>query len=151
MKLILVALAMSAAALPCMAQYKCVVGGKTVYADQPCAADARHVGELQDQLTNEQRIQRLEQSIKERRERNVIEGREAAVEEEKQRAAQRYIAAEEEQARAKRQRCDALAREVRSNQRSVAFYQDLAMQRSLTQRERELKANVETYERECRR
>lgn len=68
------------------AQYKCVVGGKTVYADAPCAPNAKHVGALEDRLTDDQQIQRLEQSIKERRERNRIDGRQNAEFDAQQRA-----------------------------------------------------------------
>lgn len=136
------------------AQYKCVVNGKTVYADAPCAANAKHVGELQDRLTEEQQVQRLQQSIKERKERNRIEGQQDAAFESQQRSMQRQASAEQSQARAdesiKHRRCAGLQRDMDYNKQGVARYQDFGWQRSLTEQENQLKRNREAYDRECR-
>lgn len=136
------------------AQYKCVVNGKAVYADAPCAANAKHVGELQDQLSNEQQVQRLRQSIKERKERNLIEGQQDAAFDSQQRAIQRQVSSEQVQARAdesaKRSRCSSLQRDMDYNRQGVARYQDFGWQRQLTEQENQMKRNREAYDRECR-
>lgn len=140
--------------LPAWAQYKCVVNGKTVYADAPCAPNAKHVGELQDQLSEEQQVQRLQQSIKERKERNRIEGQQDAAFESQQRAASRHVSAEQAQARVdesnRQRRCAGLQRDMDYNKQGVARYQDFGWQRSLTEQENQLKRNREAYDRECR-
>jgi hypothetical protein len=133
-----------------LAQYKCVVGGKTVYADEPCATNAKHVGALEDRVDSRAQADAELLRRKEAMQRNRIEGGELRQEITNQRAAQQYMAAEEQAARAKRQRCAALERDMKGNQRDAAFYQDLSMQRSLTRQEQELKRNQEMYWRECR-
>lgn len=150
-----VVLILSLAAATAQAQtYKCVVGGKTVYADVPCAPDARNVGAMQDSLSEDQRIQRLQQSIKERRQRNSIEGQQNAEYEHRDRMLAQQAANEAAQARARessRQRkCSNLDYDIKSNQRGVARYQDFGWQRSLSQQEAELKSNREAYDRDCR-
>lgn len=154
-KTLIVALAIALLTQQANAQaYKCIVNGKTVYADHPCAADARSVGALQDQLTEDQQIQRLRQSIKERKERNNIESHQNAEFEAKQRALYQQAASEAAQAEAARsaqqRRCTSLQDDMKWNQRGVARYQDFGWQKSLTQQEQELKRNRDEYERNCR-
>lgn len=136
------------------AQYKCTVGGKSIYSDQPCARDAQHVGQPHDRVTKDQQIQRLEQSIKERKERNRIERREAiedAAREEADQAHRQQAARNAQIAAAdKKRRCEQLQRDLKWNERSVARYQDFGWQRSLTQQEIEAKRNREAMDRECR-
>lgn len=148
------ALVLALAAPLVQAQYKCVVGGKTVYADAPCAPNAKHVGALEDRLTADQQIQRLEQSIKERRERNRIDGRQNAEFDAQQRAIASQAARENAQAaadsRAKAARCTDTQREMRYNQQAQARYKDWGWQNSLSQREAEAKAMRETIDRDCR-
>lgn len=137
-----------------LAQYKCTINGKTVYADAPCARDAKPVGELQDRVSADQQIQRLKQSLAESQQRNAIESGQNAGVQARERATERFVANEQAQARAneaaRRQRCANLEYDIKENQRGVARYQDFGWQRSLTQRENELKANREAYDRECR-
>ncbi len=148
------ALFLASTATAALAQYKCVVGGKTIYADAPCARDAKPVGELQDSVSKDQQIQRLKQSLKEEQQRGAIERQQGAEVQARERATERFVANEQAQARAadaaRRQRCANLEYDIKENQRGVARYQDFGWQRSLTQRENELKANREAYERECR-
>lgn len=150
-----IALLAIAISSPAMAQaYKCVINGKTVYADAPCAPNAKQVGALEDRLTEDQQIQRLQQSIKERRARNRIEGQQNAEFEAQQNAIARQAAREEAQAQAneaaRQRRCASLQREMTHNKRGMAIYQDVGMQRSLTVEEQELKRNREEFDRNCR-
>lgn len=136
------------------AQYKCQVNGKTEYSDLPCSSTARYVGELQDNLPREQQIQRLQQSIKERQQRNHIEARNDRDFRASQNAIERQAQIEASQAAsaesARQRRCANLQHELKWNQRGVARYQDFGWQRSLTQQEQEMKRNQEAYDRECR-
>lgn len=152
-----VAVALAAGALwsgAALAQYKCVVGGKTVYADEPCAANARHVGALEDRVDSRAQAEAEVLRRKEALQRGRIEGRENAEFQGQQRAAQRYVAGEQQAAAdaedARRRRCAQLERDMKWNQRGVARYQDFGWQRSLTQQEQELKRNQEAHSRECR-
>lgn len=142
------------AAFPALAQYKCTINGKTVYADAPCARDAKPVGALQDSVSKDQEIQRLRQSLSEKRQRDALEGRQDAAIEARDRNTDRFVANEQAMARdaaaARQRRCARLESDIKENQRGVARYQDFGWQRSLTQRENELKANREAYDRECR-
>ena len=99
MFLLTLALALALFPMAAQAQYKCTINGKTVYADAPCARDARPVGELQDSVSKDQEIQRLKQSLKEQRQRNAIDGRQAADQAALQRATDAQIANEAAQAR----------------------------------------------------
>ncbi len=135
------------------AQYKCTINGKTVYADAPCARDAKPVGELQDSVSKDQEIQRLKQSLKEQRQRNAIESRQES-DSQLQRATDAQIASEAAQARAaesaRRQRCANLEYDMQRNQRTIALGQDVGLQRTITQHENELKRRRDAYDRECR-
>jgi len=142
------------AASPALAQYKCVINGKAVYADAPCARDAKPVGALQDNVSQEQEIQRLRQSLSEKKQRDALEGRQGSEMQARERSVERFTANEQAQAQAaaaaKQRRCANLEYDIKDNQRGVARYQDFGWQRSLTQRENELKANREAYDRDCR-
>lgn len=140
-----------AASLPAHAQYKCVVKGQTVYSDHPCAVDAKHVGSAQDRVTDEQLRQRLQQSIKERRERNAIERREAVEDIQREREQEDRRLQAEADKRDRDRRCEQLRRDLRSNEQARARYQDFGWQNSLRQREAEAKTLRETIGRECRK
>lgn len=148
------ALALTFCPLAAQAQYKCVINGKTVYADAPCARDAKPVGELQDSVSKDQEIQRLKQSLKEQRQRNAIDGRQEADHQALQRATDAQIANEAAQARAaesaRKTRCAGLERDIQRNQRTIALGQDVGWQRTITQNENELKQRRDAYDRECR-
>lgn len=139
---------------PAFAQYKCTINGKVVYADEPCAPNARHVGALEDRVDAKARAEAEVIRRKEAMQRGGIERRENAEFQGQQRAAARHIEAEQQQAasaeRARRARCDQLSRDLKWNERSVARYQDFGWQRALTQQEQEAKRNREAYDRECR-
>ena len=147
-------MALVAFASGAQAQYKCTVNGKPIYSDEPCARDAQHVGKPYDRVTKDQQIQRLQQSIKERKERNRIERREAiedAAREEVALARRAEAQRKAEIAAADRKRrCEQLQRDLKWNERSAARYQDFGWQRSLTQQEIEAKRNREAMDRECR-
>ena len=142
------------AASPALAQYKCTINGKVVYADAPCARDAKPVGALQDSVSKDQEIQRLRQSLSEKRQRDALEGRQSSEIQTRERNNERFAANEQAMARdaaaAKQRRCANLEYDIKENQRGVARYQDFGWQRSLTQRENELKANREAHDRDCR-
>lgn len=148
------ALALAFCPLAAQAQYKCTINGKTVYADAPCARDARPVGELQDNVSKDQEIQRLKQSLKEQRQRNAIDGRQEADQAALQRSTDAQIANEAAQARAaesaRKQRCAGLERDMQHNQRTIALGQDVGWQRTITQNENELKQRRDAHDRECR-
>jgi hypothetical protein len=148
------AIALAICSMASQAQYKCTINGKTVYADAPCARDAKPVRELQDSVSKDQQIQRLQQSLKEEKQRGTLERQQGAEIQARERTTERFVANEQAQARAaeaaKRQRCAGLEYDIKENQRGVARYQDFGWQRSLTQRENELKANRDAYDRECR-
>jgi hypothetical protein len=139
---------------PVLAQYKCVINGKTVYADAPCARDAQPVGALQDNVSSDQQLQRLKQSLKEERQRSAIERQQGSEVRARERSVERFTANEQAQAQAneaaRRQRCANLESSMRYNQRSVALAQDVGWQRTLTQHENELKQRRESYDRDCR-
>lgn len=130
--------------------YKCTEGGKTVYSDQPCGRDARHVGAPQDQVTTDQQLQRMEQNLKERRERNSIEYREAVDDAAKARAGQARRSQEAADAAAQKRRCDSLQRDITNNERAIARYQDFAWRNQRAQHEAELQRNRDAYDRECK-
>ena len=140
--------------LPCAAQYKCVVNGRAIYADTPCGSDARPVGALEDRVSKDAEIERLRQSLSERQQRERIEAREDADYRERQRALQQNLAAEaaqlhSEQASSQR-RCAGLQREMDHNRQALARYQDFGWQRQLTEQERQLRRNQESYDHDCR-
>lgn len=141
---------MLAVSLPALAQYKCTEGGKTVYSDQPCGRDARHVGAPQDRVTADQQLQRMEQNLKERRERNSIEYREAVDDAAKARAGQARRNQEAADAAAQKRRCDSLQRDITNNERAIARYQDFAWRNQRAQHEAELQRNRDAYDRECK-
>lgn len=138
---------------PALAQYKCVINGKTVYADAPCAADARHVGRMEDRVSASQQRDRQALSARQRGERNHVEAREemrlradqGALAEQRDRQAKR--AAEEKRERA--YRCESARAELRRAERASAAYQDLQMQRSAQLRENEIRNLRGTVDREC--
>lgn len=148
------AILLALVAFSAQAQYKCTINGKTVYADAPCAHNARPVGALEDSVSQQQQIERLRQSLKEEKQRGAIERQQGAEVQARERSVERFTANEqaatERAAAAKQRRCADLEYNMRQNQRGVALAQDVGWQRTLTQRENELKQNREAYDRECR-
>lgn len=154
MKTLFIAACLLAATNATAQAYKCVINGKAVYADAPCAANARNVGALEDQLSQERQVQRLQQSIKERRQRNSIESSQEADFQARQRVMVSQANAEAAQAasanRAKASRCTDQQRDLRYNQQAQARYRDFGWQNSLSQREQDAKALREGIDRDCR-
>ena len=140
--------------LPCAAQYKCIVSGHPVYADMPCGNDAKPVGALEDRVSKDAEIDRLRQSLSERQQRERIEAREDAEYRERQRIMQQNFAAEAAQARSeqasRQRRCADLKNDIDYNRQAVARYQDFGWQRQLTEQERQLRRNQESYDHDCR-
>lgn len=138
---------------PALAQYKCTSKGQTVYSDAPCAPDAKHVGALEDRVTDQQRVDRMRQTNRARSERNAIEAREASEEAERaaiqQERADRAAARAEAERRDRGRRCDQARRDLRYAEQAKARYQDFGMQNSLRQREQEIKGLHETIDRDC--
>lgn len=136
------------------AQYKCVVGGKSVYSDAPCAANAKPVGALEDRVSQRQVQDRAALSAKERSERRSIEARQDAEFRAGQYAVGAAMASEQSQqrqaAQAKADRCAGAQREMQDNQRAQARYKDWQWQHSLSQREQEARGIRETMRQDCR-
>lgn len=136
------------------AQYKCTVNGKTAYSDVPCAANARYVGALEDNVSSQSRADAEAFRRRQAAQRRAIERSEAIQADRNQRAVNNQLAAEAAQARANeaaRQRnCANLESAMRQNQRRIAVGQDIGWQRTISQNEAELKQNREAYEHNCR-
>lgn len=143
-----------AVVFPAHAQYKCTSKGQAVYSDAPCAPDAKHVGALEDRVTDQQRVDRMRQTNRARSERNAIEAREASEEAERaaiqQERADRAAARAEAERRDRGRRCDQARRDLRYAEQAKARYQDFGMQNSLRQREQEIKGLREAIEKDCR-
>lgn len=132
------------------AQYRCTINGQRVYSDQPCAVNAEHVGKMQDRVTDDQRRQRARLSAKEMREGRGVDAKRNAEYAERDARWQQKMAAEAAADRDRKERCVDLQRQLTSDRRAVALYQDAGFQKSLTEREAERRANQERYDRECR-
>lgn len=136
------------------AQYKCVVGGKPVYSDAPCAANAKPVGALEDRVSQRQLQDRAALSAKERSERRSIEARQDAEFRAGQYAVGAAMASEQSQqrqaAQAKADRCAGAQQDLQDNQRAQARYKDWRWQNSLSQREQEARGIRETIRQDCR-
>lgn len=132
------------------AQYKCVIKGSTVYSDTPCSHDAASVRAPQDNVTEEQYLRKRIQNIRDSQRKAAIERGEAQQDEinAAQAAARRETA--DQAARSKQRRCDDLQRQIASNKRDLARYEDFAMANSHRQRQHELRDNEEMYRKECR-
>jgi hypothetical protein len=131
------------------AQFKCTISGKIQYSDQPCAANSRYVGALEDNVSERARIEAEVLRRHQKVQRNDIERREDENFRAQQRAIERQAAAEASAEQARRSRCSNLENDMKQNQRSVARYQEFGWKSSLSQQENELKHNRETYDREC--
>lgn len=132
------------------AQYRCTINGQRVYSDQPCAVNAEHVGKMQDRVTDDQSRQRARLSAKEMREGRIVDAKRNAEYAERDARWQQKMAAEAAADRDRKERCADLQRQLTSDRRAVALYQDAGFQKSLTEREAERRANQERYDRECR-
>ena len=76
------------------AQYKCTVGGKSIYSDQPCARDAQNVGVAHDRVPPQRAAEARARAAKEGDEVARIKEAELRAEERRQRmAAERRNAA----------------------------------------------------------
>lgn len=144
---------------PALAQYKCEINGKTVYADEPCAADAKRVGAPEDQVSVEQQEQRQELNLKERQQRDQIEAKENAEFEARQRAATKEVkkqAAEAERLRQEQegvrlQRCADLERYITWNERNIVRYKEFGWVLQWDQQEQELRRNQKEYDEKCQK
>lgn len=148
------AIALAICSMAAQAQYKCTINGKTVYADAPCARDAKPVGALEDSVSQQQQIDRLKQSIKERQARNSIESGQQADYRATELKTANQNATEAAMARAnevnRKRKCANLEYDMQRNQRNIALGQDVGWQRTITQHENELKQRRDTYDHECR-
>lgn len=144
--LFLLAIAASSSAL---AQYKCMVNGKATYSDAPCAANARYVGALEDNVSAGARADAELLRRKQAMQRNQIDRQQAAEFNQTQRALVHQAAAEDTVNRIRSDRCANQRQNLARNQRSQDLYRDLGMQHSLTRREQEAKAINDNIFREC--
>ena len=127
------------------AQYKCVVNGKSVYADQPCAINAQSVAAPQDRVTTSQRMQAEEVRRREAAMKRSIEI-DAAVDQRSQRvAAARHNARLAETQR----RCESRRVALIDNARAQARYTDWDWKNSKAQRVAEAEVMQAAYKRDC--
>lgn len=131
------------------AQYKCVINGKTVYADAPCAADAKHVGALEDRVSRESQLDRERINNKESRHLGSIETDNLQERRIQERDARNAMARDRAEASIKASRCASAQRDLQSAQRASAVYRDLGMQHSLNQRRGELDSAERRARDEC--
>lgn len=134
---------------PALAQYKCTVNGKTTYSDAPCAANARYVGALEDNVSARARADAELLRRKEAIERGQIDRQQNNDLRQTQRALTQQAAAEDAAARAKSARCADHQRDLASNKRAQARYQDWGWQNSLNNRQQEAKAINDNMFRDC--
>ena len=148
MKTLLVVLAVAFSA-PALAQYKCMVNGKSTYSDVPCAANAKYVGALEDNVTERARVDAELLRRKQAVQRNYIDRRQNNDLRQTQEALTQQAAAEDAAGRAKADRCADHRRDMASNKRAQARYQDWGMQQSLNNRQQEAKAINDNMFRDC--
>lgn len=141
--------AMVLAAPLAVAQYKCQVNGKTIYADAPCAPNAKHVGALEDRLTEEQKMERRQVTSRERNQLGEIKTDTEVDRRQHSRMAEQVAAQDRMVAGIKASRCASAQRDLQSAKRSVAIFQDVGMQRSLNQRRAEQDAAERRVRDEC--
>ncbi|MFZ2269065.1 MAG: hypothetical protein WAV95_15930 [Azonexus sp.] len=122
---------------PAHAQYKCTISGKTVYSDVPCAANAKPVGALEDQVSRQQQLERQAVIRSERGQLGGIEAEGAAEKRDRGRVADALASRDRAESSAKASRCASAQRDLQSAQRAVAVYKDVAWQNSLNQRRAE--------------
>lgn len=144
-----IGLAMVVAAPLAAAQYKCQVNGKTVYADAPCAPNAKHVGALEDRLTEEQKMERRQVTNRERNQLGEIKADAEADRRQHSRMADQVASQDRMAASIKASRCSSAQRDLQSAKRSVAIFQDVGMQSSLNQRRAEQDAAERRVRDEC--
>ena len=130
--------------------YKCLLDGKTVFADSPCAPDARPVGGAQDQVDPQARQDAEALRRKEAAQREVIESREAGEEARQRQAAKQYLAEEAVVDQEARRRCAQARQDQARAQRDKAYYQDLGWQQSLIRAKAEEDAAASRVFRDCR-
>lgn len=135
--------------VPALAQYKCVVNGKAVYSDVPCAANARYVGALEDSVSHQARQDAHELRRKQAIERSQIDREQDYAMRQGQQSLARQAAADDAQARAKATRCAEHRRDAANNKRAQARYQDWGWQNSLNNRQQEAKSINDNIFRDC--
>ncbi|RIX47481.1 MAG: DUF4124 domain-containing protein [Rhodocyclales bacterium GT-UBC] len=131
------------------AQYKCVVNGKTVYADVPCAADAKHVGALEDYISRESRLDRARVVNRERNHLGAIESENDADRRRIAQSIEQIRANDRAAANLKAARCSNAQRDLQNAQRASAVYRDLNMQNSANQRRGEIDSAERRVRDEC--
>lgn len=129
--------------------YKCTVGGKTIYADAPCAANAKSVGALEDRVSRQQQLERQAVIRSERGQLGGIEADSAAEKRDRARVADALASRDRAEANIKASRCAAAQRDLQSSQRAVAVYKDVGWQNSLNQRKAEQDAAERRVRDEC--
>lgn len=145
----LILILVASIATPAFAQYKCVVNGKTVYSDAPCAANSKYVGALEDNVSQSARQDAELLRRKQAFERSQIDRDQEMAMRQGQQTLARQAAADDAQARAKAARCAEHRQEMASNKRAQARYQDWGWQQSLNNRQQEAKAINDNMFRDC--
>lgn len=131
------------------AQYKCTINGKTVYADVPCAVNAKPVGALEDRVSRQQQLDRQAVIRSERGQLGSIEADVAAEKRDRGRVADALASRDRAEASIKAARCASAQRDLQSSQRAVAVYKDVGWQNSLNQRRTEQDAAERRVRDEC--
>lgn len=119
-----VLLLVAALATPALAQYKCVINGKTVYADAPCARDAQPVGAMQDSVAQRNEIEALRRSLSDQQKLQRLEQGKSAEQARFDSQAASIAEADRRAAAARATRCASAQGDKTYNDRRVARYQD---------------------------
>ena len=129
--------------------YKCVVNGKSVYSDVPCAIDARNVGAMQDRVTVDQQIDRARANSKEKHQLNNIEQEKAIDAARHQRLVELVSEQDRAISREKTIRCNRAQTDKRIADRRAARYQDWGWQQSLNQAKKEQESSSRDVRDHC--
>jgi len=107
-----------------LAQYKCAIAGKTVYADAPCARDAKPVGELQDSVSAQQRRERAQVAAREHAQLGLVQEQQYRDQRIQSIRAENANAQMRAEQAARSSRCASAQGDKTYNDRRVARYQD---------------------------
>lgn len=129
--------------------YKCMVNGRPVYSDVPCAANARRADALEDNVPTSREIDRLRQSLKEERQLRRMDSDKRADDAQYNRRAAIADAQDRQAEAAKAARCSSARQALARAEHNIALYQDLTMQASLNRATAEKKAAEDRVFREC--
>lgn len=131
------------------AQYKCSINGKTVYADAPCAPDAKAVGALEDHVSRDAQRDRERVLRREQRQLGGIQAEQEADRRQHARQVEAVVAADQANASIKSSRCASARRELQTAQRATAVYRDVGWQNSMNQRAAERDQAARRVSDEC--